>query len=107
MANKKYVEEIVITEDEPVVNPVVMHSTSISELNKVVVLPFQEYDCVIYSSNIPLDVAMSKAHYCLKVGGEFIVDKSVISLSEWMDVILSLFDVKDSNESTIVFIKAG
>lgn len=104
---KKYVEEIVIIEDEPIANPVATHSTSISELNKVVVLPYQEFDCVIYSSNIPLDVAVSKAHYCLKTGGEFIIDKSVTNLSEWMDVILSLFDVKDSNESTIIFVKAG
>lgn len=107
MAKKQEMEEVIITEDVQPEIPTEMRTTSVAELNKVVVLPYQEFDCVIYSGSIPIDVAASKAYYVLKSGGEFIVDKKSSDLSTWMDVILSLFDLKETLDTTIVFVKAS
>lgn len=83
-----------------------LRTTTVVELNKIVVLPYCEYDCVIYSNTIPIDVAASRAYYVLKSGGEFIVSQKA-DIGNWMDVILSLFDIKETNDDSIIFVKVG
>lgn len=96
---------------DPTINPDVIpevlpevRTTDINELNKIVVLPYQEFDCVMYSGIIPIDVALSKAYYVLKIDGTLIIPK-VNFLPEYMDVALSLFDIQESNEDSIIFVK--
>lgn len=81
------------------------NALSSGRINQFVVVPANEYDCVIWDEdNLPLDVIVPKAYRALKVGGIFIVQKCE-SLNTYSDILLSLFEIKETDAKRVVFVK--